>query len=126
MERPFKLASSNLLSHIAFYVCNLMLYWCGFEILWKLDLALAVGLILYFIYHRQIESENSLYWFVGYMLSLLGMSALGSFGGRGWLEFPIDLLCMLPFSIIWLSLSQICLEQNQVIELNLPSVKVKI
>ena len=39
MTRPFKLASGTLISNIAFYVCNLMLYWCGFAVIWKLDIA---------------------------------------------------------------------------------------
>lgn len=48
MDRPFKLANSIFLSHIAFYICNLMLYWCGFSIIWKLNLALLMGLGIYF------------------------------------------------------------------------------
>ena len=111
--RPFKLACSSLISNIAFYVCNLMLYWCGFEILWKLDVALLIGLVCYFSYHRQHVSGRSLYWFAGYMVSLLILSEIGSFGGIGWLKFPLDLICLLPFSIVWLYLSQTCLIEAQ-------------
>lgn len=41
-----------------------------------------------------------------YMGSLLLVSWLGSFGGIGLLEFPYDLICILPLSILTLSLSQ--------------------
>jgi amino acid transporter len=107
-KRPFKLAYSVFISNLAFYFCNLMLYWCGFSILWKLDLALLIGLIIYLLYHRKILSwhDHALYWFMFYMLSLLMISYLGSFGGIGVLSFPLDMACILPLSILVLYLSQ--------------------
>ena len=106
--RPFKLKAHLICSHIAFYVCNLMLYWCGFSVLWKLGLALLVGLTISLAYQRKklLNCDSSLSWFVFYILSLLMISYLGSFGGIGVLRFPIDLICILPFSIIFLTLSQ--------------------
>ncbi|MDP3562777.1 MAG: APC family permease [Legionellaceae bacterium] len=107
-SRPFKLSYSTFFCHIAFYVCNLMLYWCGFEVLWKLDLALFLGLAIHLIYHRRrvISCGPSLYWFVGYMFVLLILSYLGSFGGIGTLKFPFDVACILPLSILILYSSQ--------------------
>jgi amino acid transporter len=107
-HRPFKLRNSLVLSHIAFYVCNLMLYWCGFSIIWKLDVALVLGLVTYLAYHRKnvFTCDASLVWFWLYMGSLTGISYLGSFGGNGWLSFPMDTLCILPLSILMLQLSQ--------------------
>lgn len=109
--RPFKLASSLICSHLAFYFCNLMLYWCGFSILWKLDVALCIGLIVYMTYHRKSLGIRNypLYWFIFYMSSLLIVSYLGTFGGIGLLGFPYDLACLLPLSIIVLALSQVVL-----------------
>lgn len=106
--RPFRLSGALICSHMAFYFCNLMLYWCGFTILWKLDLALFIGLIICLSYQGQTKllKNYPLYWFIFYMSSLLIISYLGSFGGIGLLKFPIDLLCLLPLSIITLSLSQ--------------------
>jgi amino acid transporter len=111
IHRPFKLAYSQLLSHIAFYVCNLMLYWCGFSVLWKLDVALAAGLVLCLVYHRKslLACDRSLVWFIFYMSALVLISYCGSFGGRGLLSFPMDILCILPFSIAMLYLSQVCI-----------------
>ena len=107
-HRPFKLWASLFLCHLAFYICNLMLYWCGFEILWKLDLALVIGLIIHMIYHRQssLSQNYPLYWFTFYMGSMLVISYLGTFGGIGALQFPLDLVIILPLSILVLSLSQ--------------------
>jgi amino acid transporter len=105
--RPFKLWASLFFSHIAFYVCNLMLYWCGFDILWKLDLALFLGFIINMVYQKRPLSECSLslYWFIAYMISMLGVSYLGPFGGIGWLRFPTDIILILPLSILMLELS---------------------
>lgn len=109
MDRPFKLANSIFLSHIAFYICNLMLYWCGFSIIWKLNLALLMGLGIYFFYHRHISLRNGspLVWFIMYMGSFSIISYLGSFGGIGLLKFPFDLICFLPYSILILYMSQV-------------------
>lgn len=106
--RPFKLAHGLFLSHLAFYICNLMLYWCGFSIIWKLDVALLAGLALCLIYHRQssLSSAPALFWFVAYMGSITLISYLGSFGGIGVLQFPHDLICILPLSICMLYWSQ--------------------
>lgn len=113
IPRPFHLSHAHFFSYAAFYVCNLMLYWCGFEILWKLDVALLLGLVIYLTYHRKPLSacHATLYWFVTYMLSLLAVSYFGSFGGIAWLRFPWDLLLLLPYSMCILYLSQVFLGQ---------------
>lgn len=115
LHRPFKLSGSVFFSHIAFFVCNMMLYWCGFSTIWKLCLALGVALIISLAYQRKslFDCNRSLYWFLSYMGILLGLSYLGSFGGLGILKFPQDVLVILPFSVITLYCSQYCLgEQN--------------
>lgn len=108
MHRPFKLLKHQLFCHIAFYICSLMLYWCGYSVIWKLDTALLFGIVIYFIYHHRNNFANNtpLIWFVTYMTLLSGISYLGSFGGLGLLIFPLDMLCLLPFSISMLFLSQ--------------------
>lgn len=115
MHRPFRLSGSSICAHIAFYVCNLMLYWCGLEILWKLDLALLIGLCVYLAYHRKniFSCGYSVYWFLFYMISLLAISYFGSFGGIGALQFPHDLLFMLPFSMLMLYFSQYSLAKDE-------------
>lgn len=110
--RPFKLSGALICSHAAFYFCNLMLYWCGFSIIWKLDAALLLGMIIYFVSHRRTTFDNGLLmcWFLFYMGSMLLISYLGVFGGIGALQFPYDLICILPLSIFVLCLSQALLK----------------
>lgn len=111
-NRPFKLSGALICSHIAFYCCNLMLYWCGFSIIWKLDVALLCGLVLYFVAHRKYSFDNGLLmgWFFFYMASMLLLSYLGTFGGIGLLRFPFDLICIFPLSVFILCLSQALLK----------------
>lgn len=106
--RPFRLSSSLLCAHVAFYFCNLMLYWCGFSILWKLDVALVLGMLVNIAYQRKniLACSKQLYWFLFYMGALLLISYCGSFGGIGIMKFPFDLLSILPLSICVLCLSQ--------------------
>ncbi len=82
-DRPFKLSASLFFCHAAFYACNLMLYWCGFDILWKLDLALLIGFAINLIYQKRrfTDCSPSLYWFIFYMSAMLFLSYLGAFGG---------------------------------------------
>lgn len=114
-DRPFRLSASLVICHIAFYACNLMLYWCGFDTIWKLDLALLIGFAINLIYQRRhiTECSPSLYWFAFYMLVMLVISYAGSFGGKHYLEFPLDLVMILPVSILTLYLSQRVLVNEQ-------------
>lgn len=114
IKRPFKLSGSLIICHIAFYVCNLMLYWCGFSTLWKLCAGILVGLVISLIYQRKslFACNCSLYWFLFYMGALLLISYLGTFGGIGILQFPQDMLLLLPFSVLILHLSQRYLDER--------------
>ena len=107
-KRPFKLSYNVFFCYTAFYVCNLMLYWCGLDILWKLDIALLVGFAVHLIYQKRsiFACQLSLYWFIGYMLLMLILSYFGTFGGIDALKFPFDVALVLPLSIVVLYLSQ--------------------
>lgn len=109
-ERPFRLHSSLFFCQIGFFVCNLMLYWCGFDVISKLYLAIWIGLLITVIHRRKnIWTQPSVIWFLSYMTALLLLSYLGSFGGLNALKFPWDVLTILPFSSIMLCFSQRCL-----------------
>jgi amino acid transporter len=114
--RPFKLKGGIIFCHIAFYVCNLMLYWCGFNVIWKLYLAIVIGLMIYLMYQTNYRCSNkrSLCWFFSYITLLLLLSYLGSFGGIGIFSFPFDTLLILPFSWLILYLSQLCIVREPI------------
>ncbi|MDF1758809.1 MAG: APC family permease [Legionellaceae bacterium] len=113
-SRPFRLYCSRLICYSAFYFCNLMLYWCGFDILWKLDIAIFIGYIINTIYRHEsvFKSEKGVYWFAAYMGVMLILSYIGSFGGLNILLFPWDTLAILPLSIFFLYTSQLVLVED--------------
>lgn len=112
VTRPFRLKGEKIVSYITFYMCNLMLYWCGFEILWKLYVAVLVGFAVTLLHQRKNfwSCGLSTAWFFLYLTLLLFLSYLGSFGGIKFFSFPWDLIVLFPFSIIILYLSQLCIE----------------
>ncbi len=107
-HRAFKLKQATVICYFTFYACNLMLFWCSFEIIWKLYVAVLIGLVITLIYQRKglFSCTKSMGWFFLYLTSMLVLSYLGSFGGIGLLKFPWDLVVLLPFSIVMLYLSQ--------------------
>lgn len=117
MPRPFKLSFGFLCCAIAFYACNLMLYWCSFEVIWKLYVAIGIGLAINLLYQRKsiFACSQSLWWFLSYLTALLVLSYLGSFGGIGWMLFPYDILVILPFSLLVLYGSQRCLLKGEIV-----------
>jgi amino acid transporter len=114
-HRPFRLLGSLMICHSAFYVANLMLYWCGFSVIWKLYVAILIGFSIYLCYQKRSFSINnfSLYWFFSYLSILLLLSYLGPFGGIARLKFPFGMLVILPFSVLMLYISQYCLVRDQ-------------
>lgn len=109
--RPFRLSAAALCSYLAFYACNLMLFWCSFEIIWKLYIAVVVGLVITLFYQGKslFTYNKSLLWFFSYLTTMLVLSYLGSFGGIAIIKFPLDVILLLPISIAVLYTSQQCL-----------------
>lgn len=118
-HRPFRLGWSQSISYFAFYTCNLMLYWCGFDVIWKLMLALVAGFIFHSIYQKRsiLKCDVPLYWFIAYMVWLFIISYLGTFGGIGWLSFPLDMVIIFPFSCMFLYLSTLVVSPTSLNEM---------
>ena len=104
-ERPFRLPFANTLCLIAFYCCNLFSYWTGWETISKLALMLFVGVALFVIAYLRgsvkIDKRElkAAYWVVPYLLGIVGISYLGSFGGQNIIPFGWDFLVIAIFSI---------------------------
>jgi amino acid transporter len=110
-ERPFRLPAANLLCLLAFYCCNLFSYWTGWNTISKLAIALFIGLMFFFIsYIRgnvKIDKRElrSAVWIMPYLLGLVIISYLGSFGGRNIITFGWDFLVIALFSVTILYIS---------------------
>jgi amino acid transporter len=123
--RPFKLPYSTLFCYIAFCICNFMLHWSGFTVLWKLNVALVLALSIHMIYkkHWNILQDYSLLWFISYMVILLLISYVGPFGGLNIIIFPYDIYLITFVSILIFYWSQHCLSQDKDIPEQIQTIK---
>jgi len=122
VKRPFYLPGAKLLCPLAFYCCNLISYWTGWETLSKLAMALALGLAILGLacWRGRIDKQRfgfkSLWWLLPYLMGLMLISYLGSFGGKGLITFGWDFLLIAIFSWIILALA-IRFRQSHIVEL---------
>ncbi|MGN6742939.1 MAG: APC family permease [Amnibacterium sp.] len=92
--------SMPVIAPIAFIVSGLILYWSGWAQVW-------VGVLLFLsavplavrimLRDRTVVTPRLLLrglWFLVFMLFILGMSAIGSFGGSGLVPQPVDSIIM--------------------------------
>ncbi len=45
-SRPYRLPAAGVLAPVAFIVANLLIYWSGFEVIWKLGIVLVIGYVV--------------------------------------------------------------------------------
>jgi amino acid transporter len=119
-NRPFRLHAAYFLSLLAFYCCNLISYWTGWETISKLAIAMAAGLLILWcaLWRKTIDMQRlgakALFWLLPYLGGLMLVSYLGSFGGRGLIHFGWDFLLIGIFSVIILHMA-IKLRQKQIL-----------
>ncbi|RDB37329.1 MAG: APC family permease [Spirobacillus cienkowskii] len=113
IERPFKLPFYNLISLFAFYICNLMLLWTGWNTLWKLIFAVFLGVIVFSFTHifnknnkNEILHLKSFIWLAVYLVFSGIISYLSTFGGGiGIISMELSFLVVAINSIIIFILS---------------------
>ncbi len=106
-ERPFKLPFDKLWSSVAFYICTMLTFWSGWDILSKLGFSLLVSLGVLAFYHAATKRGHRVpldwkpsLWIWPYFTGIMLISYLGSFGGGkgvipfGWDALAIGVLCV--------------------------------
>lgn len=113
-SRPLKLPFATLWATIAFYFCNLLTYWSGWSVIWKMDVCLAISILFLFAYRYGTKRGRELHldykaaiWMWPYFGGIALISYLGSFGGRNILPFGWDMVVLFLFSIVimWLAIN---------------------
>lgn len=107
VHRPFRLPAYKVLCYLAFYVCNLLVFWVGWNIVQNLLIALVIGFVVLMISlsrmsnnQRRLQVQQS-WWLVPYVAGLGVLSYLGSFGtGKNILTFGYDFLVIAIFSLL--------------------------
>jgi len=104
------LPCGKLWAIIAFYFCNLFVYWSGWDIIFKFEIAVLLGFL--FLVTQHFKTEKTLdwkqsIWLWVYFIGLGIISYLGNFGGGlGWLHFGMDFVVIAIFSVFiaWFAL----------------------
>jgi amino acid transporter len=84
-QRSYRMPFPNVLLPVAFISANLLLYWGSYDVEWKLDIALVVGAVLFFVGAtiKKTYTSDMLrhgYWILPW---LIGASITGYFGNYG-------------------------------------------
>ncbi|MBV54121.1 MAG: amino acid permease [Coxiellaceae bacterium] len=112
-SRLLKLPLPRLWSYVAFFLCNCLAFWSGWDIISKLSIAIVAGIAVMFGYRAINSTANSIplnsrsaLWLWPYFAGLTLISYLGSFGhGLDILHFGWDIITLFFFSvgIMWLA-----------------------
>lgn len=110
-KRNFHLPAARFLCLLAFYFCNLLGYWTGWETVYKLAIAIMIGLVCFSIaclrgkLTREAAGLKAAYWLVPYLGGLMAISYLGAFGGKNIIPFGWDFLVIAIFSLVAMCLA---------------------
>jgi amino acid transporter len=109
LERPYRLPFGKVLSPLSFVVANLIIYWAGWDTLWRLGIAIVLGYLLlgaYAWYATANERPDAprldwkaAQWLPVYLLGLGVISWQGSFGGQGHIALWWDIAVVAVFSL---------------------------
>ncbi|HEX6522833.1 MAG TPA: APC family permease [Streptosporangiaceae bacterium] len=85
-ERPYRVPAGKVVAPIAFIIANLLIYWSGFEVLWKLAIVLVIGYALIgismaFDEQRPPLDWKSATWLPAYLIGLGIISWQGQYSG---------------------------------------------
>jgi amino acid transporter len=117
-DRPYRLPWAIVVAPLAFIIANLIIYWSGFEVLWKLGIVLVIGYVLIgicmaFDKQRPPLDWKSATWLPVYLIGMGIISWQGQYNGAassdkhplpptstGNLPFWWDMLVVAGFSLI--------------------------
>jgi amino acid transporter len=99
VERPFKVPFGDVIPFLAFYSSNLIVYWAGWDVDWKLFVAIAFGFVLLAVLRatgagrvQQLDWRAGATWTLPWLAGLALISYLGSYpdpakGNQGVISF---------------------------------------
>lgn len=123
-ERPFRLPFGDVIPFLAFYSSNLIVYWAGWDVNWKLFATVALGFVLFAVFHfvglrrgndmPPLQLRSGATWALPWLAGLCLISYLGDYpeqsvkaGNTGTIGFGWGFLILLALSAVvyWLAMS---------------------
>jgi len=106
-ERPYRMPYPSVLLPLGFGFANLIIYCCGFETVWKLDVAILFGLLIFGIGAAAKGTLSRLQlhgfaWVLPWLAGLTVISVLGRYGAGSQKVLPdwIDALVALAYGVL--------------------------
>lgn len=104
--RPYRAPYPKVLNPVAFCAANLIIYWGGFEAMWKLLFAIFIGRVIFEVALRRAEDVRrpdidwrAASWIWPWLIGITLISLIGRYGGHNALPDWIDLLVVIAFSL---------------------------
>jgi amino acid transporter len=113
VPRPFVLPFGKTIALLAFYICNLLIFWTGWQTVFKMMIVLGIGMLFYaYSAYREkngahLKHWQTSWWLFPYFILLTLISYCGSFGeGKNIIPFGIDfaVIGLLTVIVYWLAL----------------------
>ncbi|WP_225839115.1 APC family permease [Streptomyces sp. NK08204] len=109
MERPYRLPFGKVISPMSFVVANLIIYWAGWDTLWRLGFAILLGYVLlgsyaWYAIRKKLSDAPRLdfkaaQWLPPYLVGMGLISLGGGFGGQGIIPLWWDIAVVAAFSL---------------------------
>ena len=102
---PFSQKMIHSICIVAFIICNLLIYWSGWSIIYKMMILFLIGyVVLFFTAFKNKKSQEKLQmqrgsWSILYLSGMTVISYLGSFGGIHRIAFGADFFVIGIFSV---------------------------
>jgi amino acid transporter len=85
-ERPFRVPFGPVIAFLAFYSSNLIVYWAGWQVNWKLFVTIALGFVLFAAFHlfgrgekQPLDLKAGASWTLPWLAGLCLISYLGDY-----------------------------------------------
>lgn len=109
----------HLICFVAFTICNLMIYWSGWSVIYKIFLMFVIGYCLLFISYQGNKKNNPMTlhvkrgcWVIAYLIGIAIISYFGNFGGVHLIPFGVDFLVISVFSLCIYALAYLSVKHH--------------
>ncbi len=112
-NRPYRVPAGEVVAPLAFIIANMLIYWSGLEVIWKLGVVIVIGYVLIgicmaFDQNRPPLDWKSAQWLPFYLIGMGIISWQGQYSGgavaaplnTGRIPFWWDMLVVAAFSLI--------------------------
>jgi amino acid transporter len=113
-DRPFRVPGGPVIPFLAFYASNLIVFWAGWDVNWKLFVTIAFGFVLFAAFHmfgrgekQPLDLKAGATWTLPWLAGLCLLSYLSDFpeqkknaGNTSTISFGWDFLAVLALTIV--------------------------